>query len=203
MIERRYTLLEFSQRLESLGLITLSPALGRKVAVIMQADVKEQFYGSHDEQGNPWVPLKFPRPAGGNKPLLSTGILANSYHAYPDPHGVTVASTHQGAALHQNGGVVRPVKAKALAIPLTKEAGRVSSPRNFPEPLFLVRPKRKKHAYLIGRQVKKTRGKKKPPLTFHYILVAKATIPARPVGLSDDAIQAAAEVILDDYTRAI
>lgn len=196
---------EFSERVRRMGPLVLTPSLGRKIGVVIQSDVKDQFYGSHDAEGNPWLPLKFPRPQGGNKPLLNTGVLANSYHAYPDAGGVTVASTHPGAGLHQAGGVIRPVKAKALAIPLTKEASRVSSPRNFPEPLFLVRPRKKKHAYLVGRQqVKKGRGKKQGKLgmlTFHYILVSKAEIPARPVGFSKDAIEAAVEIIVDDYTK--
>jgi phage gpG-like protein len=168
-------------------------AVQRPVAMVLVADVQDQFYNGHDASGQPFAPLKFPRPAGGNRPLLNQAILANSYTAETDPRGVTVGSSHVAAALHQFGGVIRPVKAKALTIPLTKEASQYGSPRRFPRPLFVA----------AGGLVERTGQGPRAKLVKHFLFVRSVTVPARPVGFSQQAQDDAAELVADYYTRVI
>lgn len=171
------------------------------VGVYLVADLRGQFYGGHGPNGVPWVPLKHKRPQGGDRPLMNTGVLANSFHAYPDADGVTVATTHPGARLHLYGGVVKPVKAKMLSIPLTVEAARYGSPRRFPRKLFILKRANelddgrvRRSAVLAESLVRKARGGKrgatKPVGTVvaHYLLVRSVKIPARPFGPSGNVL---------------
>ncbi len=156
---------------------------------VLVSDVRRQFYAGHDERGVPWPDLRFPRPQGGRRPLLNTGILANSYQSDPDPKGIIVSSSHQSARVHQQGAIIRPVRAKALTIPLTKEAARYG-PRRFPRPLF---------AAPGGLYERKGKGKRMKVIR-HYLFCKKVVVPARPVGFSDDAVDAIADLLVDHYS---
>ena len=60
-----------------------------------------------------------------------TGSLANSWN--PVLNGPLSAGAYSDlpyAAIHETGGVIKPTRAKALAIPLTKAAMNAGSPRN-------------------------------------------------------------------------
>lgn len=123
----------------------LVPVLLQRARVLMQKDVRENFQASKDPDGQPWKPLKFPRVRGGDKPLLDTGLLRASVTTKAEGNieqytatSVTIGTNRPGANLHQKGGTVLPVKAKALAIPLTKEALRSGGPRNFPRSLTML-----------------------------------------------------------------
>lgn len=130
--------------------------------------VRDNFQGSHDPDGSPWKPLGHERPAGGDKPLSNTGLLKGSVTGGGSGHVEELSETSlvmgtnlDRAAIHQWGGVIRPRNAKMLAIPLTKEAARHTSPRNFPRPLGLVtRPGHP--AFLVeqtlGRRKRKGKG---------------------------------------------
>src|SRR5262245_8132988 len=52
-----------------------------KVAIVTHT--KENFVGSHDPDGSPWVPLKYPRASGrgGDRPLRDQGLLQASVAA--------------------------------------------------------------------------------------------------------------------------
>jgi phage gpG-like protein len=165
--------------------------VGQAIAHVLVADVRGQFYDGRGPDGQSWAPLKRERPQGGTKPLMNSGVLANSYTAKADPHGVTVGSTHPAAGLHQFGGVVRPVKARALTIPLTKEAARVASPRRFPRPLFVA----------FGGLVERIGIGKRAKIVKHYVFARSVTVPARPVGFSRQAQNDAAELLLDYYEQ--
>lgn len=192
MIVRRITPEQLAERSASaaaeLAVGTFPQSLYPAASIVLVADVRQQFYGSHDERGQPWRDLKYPRPQGGRKPLLNQAILANSYTADPDPKGIIVSSAHVGARVHQEGAIIRPVRAKALTIPLTKEATRYG-PRRFPRPLF---------AAPGGLYERKGTGKR-AKLIRHYLFARKVVIPARPVGFSDDAIEQVGDLLLDFY----
>lgn len=117
----------------------------KRARLLMIADVKENFDKSAGPDGTPWKPLKFPRPRGGNKPLLDTGMLRASvtggspeFRADTGLNYVSIGTVRPGANLMHAGGTVVPTKAKALAIPLTKDAVRAGSPRRFPRPLVML-----------------------------------------------------------------
>lgn len=170
------------------------PSLYPAASIVLVADVRKQFYGGHDERGQPWRVLKFPRPQGGNRPLLNTAILANSYQADPDPKGIIVSSAHASARVHQDGAIIRPVRAKALTIPLTKEATRYGA-RRFPRPLF---------SFPGGAGLYERKGKgKKAKLIRHYLFCSKVVVPARPVGFSDDAVEQVGDLLLDFYAGEV
>jgi phage gpG-like protein len=151
---------------------------------LIVSDVKRNFYEGHSPDGEPWLPLRRPRPnsKGGDKPLLNTAILEGSVTGRGPGHverltptSLEVGTNHEAAALHQHGGTVRPRNAKALALPLTKEAARAGRARDFPGGLFVLKSKGA-HAFLAERRGKGKREK----LTLHFILLASVTVPARP-----------------------
>src|SRR5260370_7017072 len=123
----------------------------RRVGVLLGADMKKNFQGQHSPDGTPWQPLKMNRarnPKGTGQILRDRGLLmASAMGRGPNavsretPHSLEWGTNVSYAATHQDGATIRPVKGKALAIPLTREAYRVGSPRNFPRPLSFVWPK--------------------------------------------------------------
>lgn len=189
MITQTYGASDFQARLAAAGgaiQAGVPQALYQPLGVLFQADVRQQFYTGVGSGGVAFQRLRHARPNGGDKPLLNTGILANSYVAAVDPRGVEVSSSHPGAAVHQAGAVIRPVRAKALTIPLTTEAMRYG-PRRFPRKLFPV-----------GRFLCEGVGEgKERRLIRHYLFAAEVTVPARPVDLSDRAIGEATETLVE------
>jgi phage gpG-like protein len=94
------------------------------------------------------------------------------------------------AALMHFGGLVVPVRAKVLTIPLTREAARCGSPRRFPRPLFVLPARAGRRGGLAERVGK--RGK----VVLHYLFAASVKVPARPwVGFS--------RATVDDVGRVI
>lgn len=153
----------------------LDPGLGRELVQILVSDVKGRFLSSTAPDGRAWAPLKRPRPSGGGKPLLDTGALMASISGRFTPTSVVVGTNRPGAALHQFGGTVRPVKGKFLAIPLTPMAKRAGSPRRLTGTAALP---------LFARRIEgELRG--------HFLLVKGAKVPARPfLGVSADGSKA-------------
>lgn len=88
---------------------------------------------------------------------------------YGDDVSVTVGSSHIASKIHQYGGTIRPVRAKALTIPIHPSA-RGKAARDFSD-LFLLRTS--KGAFLM----RGGRGKAKPQLM--YVLKKSVTIPKR------------------------
>ena len=174
----------------------------KRASLQLVSETKSNFAGQHAPDGTPWAPLKFGSRTGygGSQVLRNTGRLAASYVGGPNnvneisSNLLRWGSNYPSAALHQTGvpGPVwdgRPRNAKMLAIPLTVEAQRVTSPRLFPKPLTLVA--RKGHSPLLveivgkgekmrhpgtGRTVKAAG----PVWIIHYVLVPSVRIPARP-----------------------
>jgi len=114
-------------------------------AKAMKFDVRENFDKQAGPDGRPWKRLKFPHIRGGDVPLNDTGRLRASLVSKTKDsvevftiNSVEIGTTKEGANLMNAGGTVVPVKAKALAIPLTKEALRAGGPRRFPRPLRVL-----------------------------------------------------------------
>lgn len=173
-----------------------------RVAII--ADTRDNFKQARDPDGNAWPRLRFPRARGGDKPLLDRGQLRASVVS-PGPHHIEemgqntfrVGTSVPYAPLHQFGGIVRPKKAKALAIPLTKEAAK-QGPRQFPGRLFVVWKKGAKSGVLMSLP-KTKKGQPKA----QYALVKQVVVPKRPfMGFGQRLIGKITEIGTRILTRA-
>lgn len=185
----------------------LSRRLGRSLEVMAVAGYKDHFFKQTAPDGTPWPGLKYQRPRGGNRALLDTGRLVNSGLAKAGDDEVALSATAPGAALQQFGGTVRPVSAKALAIPVTAEAMRFG-PRRFPGPPLVYLPGRKANPDDRGKLAQitfKGRGRKsKAVVTVHYLLRAKVVVPARVfVGFSAATVDDMAGLVAADQARQL
>lgn len=102
-----------------------------------------------------------------------SGKFQQSWSANVKIHGdqvsVMVDSSHVASKIHQYGGIIRPVRAKALTIPVHPSAkGKAAG--SFPD-LFLLRTS--KGAFLM----RGGRGQRKPQLM--YVLKKSVKIPKR------------------------
>lgn len=150
-------------------------------------DARDNFDKSRGPDGEVWPGLRFPRPRGGTKPLLDTGILRASvistgkYHTESQTADTLRMGTEAPFAyVQQHGATILPVNAKALAIPLTREAQLAGSPRKFPRPLLMLWAKGDTSGVLVEIPPPKARKKNEPPKRVaHYALVGRAVVPAR------------------------
>lgn len=172
-----------------------------RVAVV--ADIRGNFDGGHSPTGAPWLPLKHPRPRGGNRVLRDRGLLlASTTAAGPGhvesltPFELIIGTNLDKAALHQYGGTIRPKGHPFLAIPVSREAERVGSPRRFPEELTYLPAKEGRSSPIFVTFVQSGRGKNKTTKTVvHYVLTPQVEVPARPfVGVSENAQQTIAMI---------
>ena len=128
-----------------------------------------------------------------NRSGTSTGALARSWEAtiLEDQSGVLVGagafSDLPYAFIHETGGVIRPKRAKALAVPLTPEARKAGSPRNMPNLSFMPRGKRAPILY--------------EGFKTHFVLPKKVTIPR--TGYITEAAEKAAPVMMDIIGRGV
>ncbi len=133
------------------------------------------------EQGS-WVPNAALTVSvkQGSKPLRDRGQLLSSITYRVKGNNVEVGTNHPAAELLHNGGVVRPVKSKALAIPAgpwvrTLMRGTDLQPRVMLDQL-------KGSGWSIWRQGNVVMGRKKggkEPMPL-FVLRTSVTIPARP-----------------------
>ena len=105
------------------------------------------------------------------------------------------------AGILQRGGVIRPVRAKALAVPVSAEAKLYSSPRDMPG-LDMI-PRRGRPPLLV-RQLQR-RGAVKA-FELHWVLVQSVTIPAfawltKGARKARPAMHGAFKDVVTDYTR--
>lgn len=154
--------------------VQLTTAL-RAGAIMAASDVRDRFSRGVSPEGVSWVPLAHPRPSGGNaQPLRDNGLLMASVYGRSDRNSVTVGTNLVYASLHQFGGVIRPVRAKWLTIPATREAKRAGGARRFPRDLHAIFGKR--GGVLLDQTD-----------TVQYYLAKEVTVPARPfLGFSTD-----------------
>lgn len=149
--------------------------------------------------GTPYAPLARPRPGGGSKPLIDSGLLAASLSASVTGGGdVLLRARAPGAKLMQTGGTITPKNAHALAIPVTAEARRYASPRDFPRTLFVLRKKGSGRPGVLAERV--SGG----AVAVHYVLVKSVTVPARPyLGLTPEAVDSIRAAVGLAYSTAI
>lgn len=199
------TLDQFAGQMEQaagqLGHVSFQKPL-RSCKTLIIADVKENFAGAHTPEGQPWPPLAHPRlnSKGSDKPLRDRGLLMASVTANGQGHieilsdaSLEVGTNLEYARLHQEGGVIVPKNAKALAIPLTRDAARAGSPRDFPRPLFIL-PSGK----ALAETKRKGRGGRIRELVVQYALVQRVVIPARKfLGFSQKAITNIRQIFAD------
>lgn len=112
----------------------------KQVGIALENGATDCFNQSKTPDGQPWSPLKHPRPRGGTKPLLDRGLLRGSLTNNGNGHVERISgnvlewgTNLESALIHNYGGVVVPKKGKFLAIPASVEAQRAGSPRNFPD----------------------------------------------------------------------
>jgi hypothetical protein len=109
-----------------------------------------------------------PNRLGGRRSHFYSQAAASTHYRLSSD-GAQVAVTHTGFALRYYGGVIRPVRAKALAIPARPELYGYR-PRERSEDMFV----RWKRGSSTGALVARLGGN----LRVLYWLVSKATIPA-------------------------
>lgn len=174
---------DLAQRLADLGDLPGAAArASREVEVLVLGAIRKGITDGVSPSGSPFKPLSHGRPSGGSKPLLDRGILRASVSVHAGPQGLVLRSNAPGARLHQHGGTVVPKRAKALAIPVTREAARAGSPRAFPRPLFVLKKAGDPRGGVLAERPE--RGGR--PVV-HYLLRRSVTVPARPfLGISKD-----------------
>lgn len=159
----------------------------KRCAVSVRAATKQNFSKGRGPDGQTWPPIKFPRPRGGDKPLRDTGLLMASVTTKGAQGSIEeigdvslrIGTNLDRAVLHQYGGMLRPKGGKALAIPLTREAVNAGRPGRMSN-LVLVWPKGKAHGWLVEEKSGRGKNNRGAQTVMHWLLVPKATIPARP-----------------------
>lgn len=146
------------------------------------SEVKQRFNEGKGPDGIPWMPLAHPRVEGGTSPLRNHGILGASYAFESGPNYWKVGTNLKRAKSHHFGATILPKNAKALTIPLTREAVYAGRARNMGKALFVYKTKDK--AFLAES---KTVSGGPSKLILHWLLLKKAVIPPRPqVGTSPE-----------------
>jgi phage gpG-like protein len=149
--------------------------------VLGRASVLENFATGKAPDGTPWPDLAHPRPnsKGSDQPLRDNGLLmaastgGTSYSEVLTDTELVMSNNLEYAALHQFGGTILPRNARMLSIPMTVEAQRAGSPRDFPRRLFIYRNDEDSLPMLAESD-------EEGGLVVHYILVHSVTVPARP-----------------------
>lgn len=190
---RSMTLDELADRLDA-GANALPgavPTFLAAAAIECSSELKRGINAGTSPDGSPFKPLAFPRAGGGSQPLRDKGLLLASLGGGPNfiqrvtGDGLTLGTNVAYARVQQDGATITAPSGKALAIPLTREASRIKSPRDFPRPLEMRWPKGKSKGVLVEKK-EKGRGKKKKTVEVaQYALVKRVKIPPRPfVGIS-------------------
>lgn len=177
------------------------------------ADTKENFAAGRGPDGQAWPALAHSRPGSksADKPLRDKGLLmASVLSANAQGHVEELTDDYflmgtnlDYARIHQEGGTITPKNAKALSIPLTREAERAGGARNFPRDLFVW--KGESGRAFLAEAEQKGRGKKSfTQLLFHYILLDSVRIPARPfLGFGQRLVAKLTEIFVDYWGRLL
>lgn len=147
------------------GSTDMTPALQRIGRYMVKSSIALNFR----DGGRPdkWQPTK-----RGGQPLRDTGRLQGSIAALViRSTELRIGTSYRGARLHQQGGIVKPVRARALAIPLP---GVRMSPRRYAHTFLL---KTNASGDRIGAIAQK-KGKKGVRILF--VLRSRVQMPARP-----------------------
>ncbi len=192
----------FDKRVDYTDLVK---AFGEKL--VYQA--KMRFDRLEDPDGAAWAPLKHPRPSsrGADRPLNDSGLLRTSlvpgalgsvYEIGPAGirYGTQVRAPGTNAEYgptHQYGATIRPKNAKFLAIPATKDAARVGSPRRW---------KGEKLRFKFGKIGGVAVTGPRLAEVVQYYFTKQVVIPARPfMGINNAQADELAEMA-GEFTRA-
>jgi len=124
-----------------------------------------------------------PSRAGGF-PRANTGALRKSIFVRNSSDGLSavVGTASKVAFIMEFGAIIKPQKAKALAIPISRAAKKHNdaggSARNFPKKLVFIR--RKGKPPLLVEMTGKSGRELRKKWTIHYVLSATARIAPRP-----------------------
>lgn len=189
----------------------------KQCAGVIASHLKKTFGAGTSPDGTPFLPIRGFRqratPFTG-KPLQRDGLLMASITAQAHANQIVRASARElvfgtnleYAGIHQEGGTITPKTGKALSIPMSPEAYRAGSARNFGRALRLVWPKGRRSGWLVEDLEAKGKGTAKSVTSknaaartiLHYLLVPKVTIPARPfLGFNDQMLDDCGLVLLD------
>lgn len=149
----------------------------KKLGLLLQEQTIRRIREGKDDEIT-FKPLDFVRPDGSkDRPLFDTGHhLIDSITHGVDDDGAWVGSNFVGAAVHQQGTTgkggtkktIKPVRAKALFIPRSREAARSVPETKAGKKVRVVAKKSQ------GRTIKKTVKRQ------DFLLVGKVDINARP-----------------------
>lgn len=120
----------------------------------------------------------------GGFPHANTGALRKSIFVKKSENGLSafIGTANKVAFFMEFGAIVKPRKAKALAIPISRAAKKHNeaggSARSFPKKLVFIR--RKGKPPLLVEMTGKKGGKLRSKWTIHYVLPATARIAPRP-----------------------
>jgi len=167
------------------GLATIS---GREVHRVVMgtllSSTRQRFRTGFGPDNTKWTPSQRSLKEGGQT-LRDTGDLLGSITGDFGEHFAAVGTNKLKAAIHQFGGTIKPDKAKALAIPISREAKKALGPRDFPRELDLVWPRGSKFGWLVEHKAGRGAAGKGAQSVFHYRLAPKVEMPARPfLGIS-------------------
>lgn len=143
------------------------------LARLGENQTRERFDNQTAPDGNKWLPSKRMEEQGG-KTLTWRGILSGSITSDATIEYAEWGTNMEYGAIHQFGGVIKPVRSKFLAVPITDAARSVPGPRHFPGELVVAQSLKGQWMLL-------------DPDTgdVHYLLKKSVEIPARPfLGLS-------------------
>jgi len=172
----------------------------RRIEQHATAGMKSHFDTATAPDGTPWPRLRFPRPAGGDKPLRDRGLLMASAHSKLEWPYLYLRANSPGARLHNWGGVVQAQPGKALAIPITREASRLPGPRAFPRPLFMIWRQGAQGGVLAERV---GRGRNQQ-IKVHYVLKRRVEIPKREfLGVSEKTATRIADEVWGEAVRMV
>lgn len=126
---------DLRRRLSAIGSGQLRREISKVCAEAAMKVTDDGFRRSIDPYGKPWTPLKSRK----GRPLLDTGVhLRNSLAPRVTSSGFVISTAFKGAAVHQYGAVIRPVRAKALAF-RTRGAPSARRPRGKLGPVVFAR----------------------------------------------------------------
>lgn len=161
------------QQFSVLGTLRNAEPLFTQLAADLQRAVRKNFQAGGRPQR--WRLSRRAQERGG-KTLIDQALLLNSIYRRNTGSRATVFTRDLRAKIHEFGGRIVPVKAGALAIPLTAEAAR-RKPRSW-DHTFLLKPYdretgKRTHALICRRNGDGT-------ITALYVLTKSVTMPARP-----------------------
>ncbi len=148
-----------------------------KSAVMLQRQVVKNISKPSRSIG-PSRPGEFPHASKGASGLAGSIFIKKSDNGL----SAFVGTANKVGWIMELGALVRPNKAKALAIPISKAAKKHGesggSAKNFPKKLVLIR--RKGKPPLLVEMTGKKGGKLRSKWTIHYVLKTTVRIAPRP-----------------------